>query len=116
MIHTDTITFQYKNNNHVFSFPNITLDRQENLLVLGKSGVGKTTFLHLLAGLLRAKKGCVIIDNVDINTLSNSKLDQFRGKNIGLVFQKKHAIPTLNVFENLEARLFLEKNQVILKR
>jgi len=109
MIHTDNITFQYKNNNHIFSFPNITLDKQENLLILGKSGVGKTTFLHLLAGLLKPKEGCIIIDNVDIDTLSNAKLDQFRGKNIGLVFQKKHAIPTLNVFQNLEARLFFGK-------
>jgi putative ABC transport system ATP-binding protein len=109
MLQTENLTFQYNKNGHIFSFPNINLKKQENLLILGKSGIGKTTFLHLLAGLLKPKEGNVIIHNVSVNDLTNAKLDQFRGQNIGLVFQKKHAIPTLNVIENLKARLFLSK-------
>jgi len=112
MLHIDNLTFQYKKSEHVFSFPNVTLKHEENLLVLGKSGIGKTTFLHLLAGLLKPKAGCVIINNKNINDLSSAKLDRFRGENIGLVFQKKHAIPTLNVIENLKARLFLSKKKI----
>jgi len=106
MIQTENLTFQYNNSEHHFCFPDINLQQNESLLVLGKSGIGKTTFLHLLAGLLKPTKGKVAIDNVLIHELTNNKLDKFRGKNIGLVFQKKHAIQSLSVFENLQARLY----------
>ena len=109
MIQTDNLTFQYKTRGHIFSFPNIALEEKENLLILGKSGIGKTTLLHLLAGLLQPVSGKVIINKIDLNSLKNSKLDQFRGKSIGLVFQKKHAIQSLTVFENLQARFFFSK-------
>ncbi len=113
MIKTDNLTFYYnKEKKDAFSFPNITLKEQEDLLILGKSGIGKTTFLHLLAGLLKPTSGKVSINNVDINSLSNNKLDKFRGQNIGLVFQKKHAIQSLSVLKNLEARLFFSKKTV----
>jgi len=75
------------------------------LLILGESGIGKTTLLHLLAGLLKPVTGKILINKVTLNSLKNNKLDQFRGENIGLVFQKKHAIESLNVFNNLKARL-----------
>jgi len=106
MIQTHNLTFKYKNKEQVFSFPQVNLKVQENLLILGQSGIGKTTFLHLLAGLIEPKTGHITINNIDINTLSSSKLDKFRGENIGLVFQKKHAIQSLSVSENLQARLF----------
>jgi putative ABC transport system ATP-binding protein len=113
MIQTEDLTFCYKQKESTFHFPNICLKEKENLLILGKSGIGKTTFLHLLAGLLKPIKGTVNIGGVDINTLSHSKLDTFRGKNIGLVFQKKYAIQSLNVINNLEARLFFSKKPII---
>jgi len=112
MIQTDNLTFQYKKGTHIFSFPNIVLQKHENLLILGKSGVGKTTFLHLLAGLLKPNTGKISIDKVVLNSLSNNKLDKFRGKSIGLVFQKKHAIQSLNVYENLQARLFFSNQPI----
>ncbi|MEO9571903.1 MAG: ATP-binding cassette domain-containing protein [Polaribacter sp.] len=109
MIQTDKLTFQYNKNEPLFRFPDIHLKDQENLLILGKSGVGKTTFLHLLAGLLKPLKGHILIDEIKINNLNNNKLDKYRGQNIGLVFQKKHAIQSLNVFENLKTRLLFSK-------
>ncbi|MDC3133034.1 ATP-binding cassette domain-containing protein [Flavobacteriaceae bacterium] len=112
MLKTDQLLFYYKKSEQSFSFPNIDLKAGKNLLVLGKSGIGKTTLLHLLAGLLKPVGGKVVIEGVDIHTLSHSKLDQFRGQHVGLVFQKKHAIPSLNVVENLEARLFFSKKHV----
>lgn len=112
MIATFNLTFQYKKSEAMFSFPNITLKKGENLLVLGKSGIGKTTLLHILAGLLKPITGKIIIDNIDINQLNNNGLNKFRGKKIGLVFQKKHAIQSLNVFQNLKARLFFSKETI----
>lgn len=112
MIQTDNLTFQYKKGEQTFCFPNISLKEQENLLILGKSGIGKTTLLHLLAGLLTPVSGVVTINNVATTSLSNSELDKFRGQNIGLVFQKNYAVRSLSVFENLQARLFFSKKEV----
>jgi len=105
MIQTENLTYQYKKRGAILSFPNIALEKGENLLILGESGIGETTLLHLLAGLLKPVTGKILINKVTLNSLKNNKLDQFRGENIGLVFQKKHAIESLNVFNNLKARL-----------
>ena len=111
MLQTNNLTFQY-NRKQTFSFPDINLDKQEDLLILGKSGIGKTTLLHLLAGLLKPVNGSVVINNVNLSSLSNNKLDKFRGENIGMVFQKKYAIQSLNVLENLQTRLLFSKQVV----
>lgn len=112
MIKTENLTFHYKQGQSTFDFPDIVLKEQENLLILGKSGIGKTTLLHLLAGLLKPSTGGVFIDGVDIQALSSGKLDLFRGQNMGLVFQKNHAVQSLSVLENLRARLFFSKKTI----
>ena len=71
MIQTENLTYQYKKGTAIFSFPNITLEKRENLLILGASGIGKTTLLHLLAGLLKPAKGNIFIDNTDLNALKS---------------------------------------------
>ena len=112
MIRTERLTFKYNNEDTVFKFPDISLNKGQNLLVLGKSGIGKTTLLHLLGGLLRPMDGSIEIDQVPVHSLSNKELDRFRGRNIGLVFQSNHAIQSLNVIENLKARLFFGKKTI----
>lgn len=112
MVQTNNLTFHYKKKEHTFRFPNISLNDQENLLILGNSGIGKTTLLHLLAGLLKPVSGTVVIDGVPISSLSHSQLDKFRGQNIGMVFQKNHAVRSLNVFDNLQARLFFSRKPI----
>lgn len=112
MVQTHNLTFQYEKSEHTFNFPNINLKAQENLLILGKSGIGKTTLLHLLAGLLKPLNGTILINNVDITSMRANTLDRFRGKNIGFVFQKNHAIQSLNLIENIEARLFFSKKSI----
>lgn len=91
------------------SFPDISLSEGESLLVLGKSGSGKTTFLNLLAGLLTPQSGNVILGKTDILKLTGAQLDLFRGKNIGLVFQKPHLLPPLTVKENLQVAQYFAK-------
>nr|WP_321413257.1 ATP-binding cassette domain-containing protein [uncultured Allomuricauda sp.] len=112
MIRTERVTFKYKNEDTVFQFPDIFLDKGQNLLILGRSGIGKTTLLHLLGGLLRPMDGCIEIDRVPVHSLSNKELDRFRGQNIGLVFQNNHAIQSLSVIENLKARLFFSGSSI----
>ncbi|PKP15365.1 MAG: ABC transporter ATP-binding protein, partial [Bacteroidetes bacterium HGW-Bacteroidetes-23] len=84
-----------------FSFPNITSNESEIVLITGNSGKGKTTLLHLLGGLLRPKSGFISIQNTNISTLSEKELDRFRGRNIGLVLQQSHFVASLNVLENV---------------
>ncbi|WP_418498078.1 ATP-binding cassette domain-containing protein [Flagellimonas sp.] len=112
MVRTSNLKFEYDKKSEQFRFPNISLDASQNLLILGKSGIGKTTLLHLLAGLLPPMDGSIEIDGVPIHTLSNRQLDRFRGQNIGIVFQNNHAIQSLTVIENLEARLFFAQKTI----
>ncbi len=100
MLKTQHLTFSYTSE-VTFQFPDIYCDTQSPFLILGESGKGKTTLLHLLAGLLRPVSGNVYIGGTDISKLSTSELDQFRGRNIGLIFQEAHFAAALTVKENL---------------
>ena len=100
MINTENLSFQY-DNEELMSFPDVNCDVGEIMLVLGQSGVGKTTLLHLLSGIIRAKGGSVSIAGQNLSELSDKKLDHFRGQYIGVIFQKFHFIKSLNVLENL---------------
>ncbi len=100
MIKTQNLSFQYGSQKPI-SFPDINCESGEMMLVLGQSGVGKTTLLHLLSGLIMAKGGTVTIADQDLSKLSHKKLDHFRGQHIGVIFQKFHFIKSLNVLENL---------------
>lgn len=95
----------------MIAFPEIKVDAGNSLLVLGKSGSGKTTLLNLLAGLLSPSQGEVKLDGVALSSLSGQALDLFRGKNIGIVFQKPHLIAALNVRQNLELAHFFSKKK-----
>lgn len=100
MIATKNITFSYGKSTS-FTFPDIHCPDGETVLITGGSGKGKTTLLHLLGGLLRPEQGEIRIHNTDIGTLSEKKLDHFRGQNIGLVLQQSHFIASLSVLENV---------------
>lgn len=63
--------------------------------------MGKTTCLHLMAGLMQASQGEVHINGTLINGMSQSELDHFRGQHIGVIFQQNHFIASLNVLENV---------------
>lgn len=112
MIRTSGLKFEYPETGARFCFPDIFLGGSQHLLILGKSGIGKTTLLHLLAGLLSPTDGSIEVDEVPFHTLSNIELDRFRGQNIGVVFQNNHAIQSLSVIENLKARLFLAQKTI----
>ncbi len=100
MINTKSLRFSYGKGTD-FTFPDIAASAGQSLLITGGSGKGKTTLLHLLGGLLRAQSGKVVIEGTDITTLSEKKLDHFRGKNIGLVLQQSYFVESLNVLENV---------------
>ena len=73
----------------------------EHWLVLGPSGSGKTTLLHILAGILTPTQGSVSIAGQDLRQQRAGELDRFRGRNVGIVFQRLHLISSLTVLGNL---------------
>lgn len=91
------------------AFPDISVAAGDPLLVLGKSGSGKTTLLNLLAGLHRPESGTIRIAGKDLAKLSEAEMDAFRGKEIGIVFQKPHLLAVLNVRENLQMAHYFSK-------
>ena len=107
MLETKNLRFKYDNNLEL-NFPDIKTSK-ENLLILGASGVGKTTFLHLLSGLLKPINGEIDLLGTKISKLKMSEMDRFRGKNIGIVFQKPHFINSLTVKENLQLAQYISK-------
>ena len=111
MLNTQSVSFEYNQINS-FEFPDLELSEGSNLLILGESGVGKTTLLHLIGGLLKPKTGKITIGEKAITDLKGKELDRFRGANVGMVFQRPHFIQSLSLAENLQMIQFLAgKNQ-----
>ncbi|RMG28498.1 MAG: ATP-binding cassette domain-containing protein [Bacteroidetes bacterium] len=100
MLQTSDLTFSY-NEHTTFRFPDIQCREGEHLLILGQSGKGKTTLLHLLAGFLLPGSGRILINETDIGRLPPAGRDHFRGRTIGIVFQRAYFVSALNVQDNL---------------
>lgn len=83
------------------ALPAVRLAAGEQCLLLGPSGCGKTSLLHVAAGLLQPAAGSVRVANTDLGTMRGTALDRFRGRHIGIVFQRLHLIPSLTVLQNL---------------
>ena len=110
MLKTKEVEFNY-DNQIFFKFQDIDLKSNENLLIIGNSGVGKTTLMHLLAGLLKSNSGSIKLFDKELSQLSSHQLDRFRKNNIGIVFQRPHFVNSLTVKENLQlAQYIANKN------
>ncbi len=79
---------------------NLIVRRGERLVILGRSGCGKTVLLKHIVGLLKADRGCVCVEGTDITTLSEGKLDRVRRK-IGMLFQDAALFDSMSVYENI---------------
>lgn len=100
MIRTSSIRYTYPSAVEM-NFPDLTVPSGGHFLLLGESGSGKTTLLHLLGGLLKVQQGKVEVNGTELSTLSESRLDHFRGKHYGFIFQRNHLLAALTVEQNL---------------
>jgi putative ABC transport system ATP-binding protein len=80
---------------------NFSAQAGEKLFVVGASGSGKSTFLNLLAGILRPRAGSIHIGEHAVHALDARALDRFRARHIGLIFQQFNLIPYLDVATNI---------------
>ncbi len=100
MIQVSNLKHTYNRDTSII-FPDFELGKGEKMLLLGQSGCGKTTLLHILGGLMRSQEGEVSIGGTSLKSLGSSEMDKFRGRHIGIVFQKPHFVKSLTVMENL---------------
>ncbi len=104
MLQTESVIKQYKQYDTVVTAVNrasIKVEPGEFVAIIGTSGSGKSTFLHICAGLLRADAGHVKIRGQDITKMSSDELARFRGINMGFVFQRHNLIPQFTALENI---------------
>jgi putative ABC transport system ATP-binding protein len=92
---------------HVLKGMSLTILEGESVGILGPSGSGKSTLLMVLAGLEKLDSGEIIIRDTPLHTLSEDKVADFRGRNIGIVFQSFHLIANMTALENVAVPLEL---------
>ena len=100
MLDCQNLTYQLNRQSIIKNF-SFSLNQGKHILIKGASGSGKTTLLCLLAGLIKASSGKIIYDKQEITTLTAAKLDKFRAKSLGFVFQNFHLIKYLTIKQNL---------------
>jgi len=105
--------------NKVKALDNVSLEifPGEFVSIIGPSGCGKSTLLHCMGILDRPSSGIVYIDNKDTSKISGKEIAQFRGMNLGFVFQNYNLIPRLTVLENVMLPgLIIDKDPEVLRK
>lgn len=97
---------------------NMSVDKGEIVSIIGKSGAGKSTLLQIIGTLDNPDKGKVIIDGIDVSSLNDKKLADFRNHHIGFIFQFHQLLPEFTALENvmIPGMIASEKKEVILSR
>jgi lipoprotein-releasing system ATP-binding protein len=90
---------------HVLRNLDLVVDKGEMVAVMGASGVGKSTLLHVLGGLDRPDDGEVRVGDIDVARVDDQELVAFRNKHVGFVFQFHHLLPEFSAIENAEMPL-----------
>lgn len=86
---------------HVLDNINLEIAAGERIAIVGKSGSGKTTLINLITGIDAPTSGEILIQDQSITALNQNALAQWRGKNVGIVFQFFQLLPTLTILENI---------------
>jgi lipoprotein-releasing system ATP-binding protein len=110
MITSENLHFSYSPQKK-FSFPDIRCNDKETLLILGQSGRGKTTFLHLLALLLQPESGNIHIAGQSLSGLSPEEKTRIRAKSLGIIYQRAHFVSALSVLDNILLSNYLAGNK-----
>jgi putative ABC transport system ATP-binding protein len=101
MIEVRNLTFGYKVGGFRIDIPELSVEAGEKVAVIGPSGRGKTTLLHLLAGVLVPSAGRIAVDGTDVSTLNREDRQDYRALRMGMVFQEFELLAYLNVIDNV---------------
>ena len=97
---------------HALKDINVTFEKGEFVVIVGTSGSGKSTLLHMIGGVDKVSSGTVEIDGIILNKMSEKNLAILRRRKIGFVFQFFNLVPVLNVVENIELPVLLDKKEL----
>jgi len=100
-IETTDLSFRWERASKPISFPDLSLNQGEHLFLHGPSGTGKSTFLSLLAGMLRPSSGKICLLGKDISLFTSGARDRFRADHIGVIFQQFNLVPYLSALANV---------------
>ncbi|HVK91963.1 MAG TPA: ATP-binding cassette domain-containing protein, partial [Mycoplana sp.] len=92
---------------HVLKQVDLSIDAGESVGIVGPSGSGKSTLLMVMAGLERLDRGEIHISGAALHRMSEDQVADFRGRNVGIVFQSFHLIPNMTALENVAVPLEL---------
>jgi len=110
LIEINDVTKRYhKGDETITPLDGVTLSVEEGefLALMGASGTGKSTLLNLVASIDRPDSGTIVVDGVDITSLSRTQLASWRAANMGYIFQTHNLVPVLTAYENIELPLLL---------
>lgn len=99
------ITKRFRKGDEVITpLDNVDLDVEEGdfISLMGPSGTGKSTLLNLVSGIDRPESGTIVVDGVEVTSLSRGKLADWRAANLGYIFQTHNLVPVLTAYENVE--------------
>ncbi|MHA1397971.1 MAG: ABC transporter ATP-binding protein [Candidatus Heimdallarchaeaceae archaeon] len=101
----------YKGKVETIALPGITfsIKKGEKVLIKGKSGVGKTTLLHCIAGVLKPTAGKILVEGINIIDYNEDQLADYRRDKVGLIYQAYNLAPFLTVKENIEFPMTIAK-------
>ncbi|MBN1110330.1 MAG: ABC transporter ATP-binding protein [Methanomassiliicoccales archaeon] len=79
----------------------LTMDRGDMVMIMGPSGSGKTTLINAIGGIERPDQGRIVLDDIEVTSLDQRQLNEYRRNKVGFVFQFYNLIPTLTALENI---------------
>ncbi len=101
MIELLKINFEYRQSGFRLQFDSMKAESKKAVALIGPSGCGKTTLMLLIAGILPSQGGKILINNAEVNSLTDKQRRLFRIQNIGFVFQDFALLEYLNLYENI---------------
>ncbi|MGH7131532.1 MAG: ABC transporter ATP-binding protein [Phycisphaerales bacterium] len=106
---TTDVRFAYLGSSEIIAYPDLRLAGGEQLLLTGGSGTGKSTLLHLIAGLIDPANGRIEVGGQDIHALQGAVRDRYRGRTIGMIFQTFNLLSGFSALENVMAAMMFSE-------
>ena len=109
-IEINNLLFKWDNKkDFTLKIKNLVIENKKKIIIFGKSGSGKSTFLNLISGILSPTSGNLTIKNIKVNNLLQNKKDEFRANNIGVVFQQFNILDYISPLQNILLPCFFTK-------